>query len=65
VDSNIASTLSPSASWNLDARSSQAAGDVAPGLTQRAALVLIALMSLGLWGAIWLAACSLTTTWFG
>jgi hypothetical protein len=65
VDNNIAPTLSTSASWNIDARSGQAAGDVAPRLTLRTSLVLIFLLSLGLWGAIWLAACSLAAAWFG
>jgi hypothetical protein len=64
VDNNIAPTLSTSASWNLDARSGQAAGDVAPRLSQREALALIFLLSLGLWSAIWLAACSLAAAWF-
>ena len=64
MDNKIAPILYFSASWNLDAWQ-EAADDVAPRLTRRAALVLIFLLSLGLWGAIWLAACSLATAWFG
>jgi hypothetical protein len=68
MDNNAAPTLHSSASWNLDAgwsRSPLAASDIAPTPTQRTALVLVFLLSLGAWAAIWLAACSLAAAWLG
>lgn len=64
MDNDIAPTHS-SVSWSLMARSSLAAGDVAARLTQRTALVLIFVLSIGLWSTIWLAACSLVAAWLG
>jgi hypothetical protein len=65
MDNQIAPARYSSASWYLDARSDFAADGVAPRFTQRAALVLIFVLSLGLWSAIWLAACSLAAAWLG
>jgi hypothetical protein len=53
---------------NLDtglSRSEPSASDAAPRLTPGAGLVVVLLLSLGLWAAIWLALSFLVAAWFG
>ena len=50
---------------SLDQGPPRSAGVLATKLAPGAAVIVAVLLSLGLWTAIWLAICSVTTTWFG
>jgi hypothetical protein len=53
---------------NLDtglSRSEPSASDAAPRLSPAVGLVVLLLLSLGLWAAIWLALSFLAAAWFG
>lgn len=41
------------------------ASDAAARLTPGAGVIMVLLLSLGLWAAIWLALCFLAAAWFG
>jgi hypothetical protein len=65
VDSNSVPDYSYFSSYSrlhdVPFRSERSAAQAAPSLTARAALLVILLLSLGLWAAIWVAGCALAS----